>query len=175
MSIVWHRLQQGLQALFAFSYEIDTDLIKTYLSSKQYDLFRQMSHNEQYHCMRVLQLILEQEPTTPLHLAQAALLHDVGKSRHSLAVWQKTLAVLVKYFFPQRYRGWNKAQNPNRLEIAAVVAERHPAWGAELLQAIKADQAVIWLVRHHQDNADNFRSHPLFPLLVRLQAGDSAN
>ncbi len=92
------RLLQGLHALFAFAQPISLDLAARYLSPEQLRLFGQMRRGEQLHSLRVLRDVLRDAESPDL--AVAALLHDVGKTRYPLALWQKTLPVLVRPLFP---------------------------------------------------------------------------
>src|SRR5215213_6736056 len=94
------RLRQGIRALFAFTQPVDFDLAASYLTPAEMALFRQMRRSEQLHSLNVLRTVLAESAAAqqfvPPELAVAALLHDVGKSRYPLAVWQKTIAVLVR-------------------------------------------------------------------------------
>src|SRR4051812_31589967 len=94
------RLRQGLRALFAFTRPVDDALADAYLSPAQRPLFRRMRRGEQLHSLNVLRAVLAQADETPPALAAAALLHDVGKSRYPLRLWQKSIAVLVRAVLP---------------------------------------------------------------------------
>ena len=104
----------------------------------------------------------------------AALLHDVGKSRYPLRVWQKTLAVLVCAAWPGLFRRWSAGDPANLLQKPFVVNVHHPDWSADLIATAGASEASIWLVRHHADH-----SGPTEPKyadwLRRLQQADDAN
>jgi hypothetical protein len=171
-----HRLRQGIGALTAFSQPVDYSLAQRYLSPEQLTLFRRMRRSEQLHSLRVLRSVMAQNDSPPeLALTVAALLHVVGKIRYPLAIWQKTTAVLVRAFAPAIFRRLS-AGDPRRLWIRPfAVYVHHPAWSAELLAQNGASPAAIWLVAHHQDTAENWRDHELYPLLKRLQRADDAN
>jgi hypothetical protein len=169
------RIRQGIRALLAFSYSVDYPLAEQYLSAMQMALFRQMGRSEQLHSLNVLRSVLAQSAQTPHDLAVAALMHDVGKSRYKLAVWQKTVSVLVKKFLrgaSARLAAYNQLTFWN---APFVVRQWHPKWSAELLAEIGSTEGVIWLAEHHADGAEQWREHPYYPLLVRLQAADDAN
>lgn len=172
-----HRLRQGLRALFAFARPVDLDLAARCLTPQQLALFRSMRRGEQLHSLNVLRTVLAQgDPSfdgVPPDLAVAALLHDVGKSRYPLAVWQKTVAVLVRAFAPDLFSRLSQRDPSDFRARPFVVAVRHPAWGAEMLAQAGASDAAIWLVAHHQDapQPGDERSH----LLKRLQSADDAN
>jgi hypothetical protein len=169
------RFRQGIRALLAFSYPVDYPLAEQYLSAKQMVLFRQMGRSEQLHSLNVLRSVLAQSAQTPHDLAVAALMHDIGKSRYTLAVWQKTISVLVKKFLPElsaRLSAFNRLTFWN---APFVVRQWHPKWSAELLAEVGATESVIWLAEHHADSAEQWREHPNYPLLLRLQQADDAN
>jgi hypothetical protein len=118
--------------------------------------------------------VLAQEETPPA-LATAALLHDVGKIRYPLAVWQKTLTVLVRAFLPGLFRRWSRGDARHLWLRPFVVNIRHPAWSGEILAQAGASPDAVWLAEHHADDAEQWRDHMLYTLLKRLQAADDAN
>jgi hypothetical protein len=171
---IQHRLRQGLRALFAFSRTVDYALAAPYLTDEQLRLFKQMRRGEQLHSLNVLRGVLAQGDTPP-DLALAALLHDVGKIRYPLRLWQKTVAVLTRAFIPA-LSGRLSAGDPSRwISRPFVVYAHHPAWGADLLAQTGASENALWLVAHHADNAEHWRTHDQYPLLKRLQAADDQN
>jgi hypothetical protein len=169
------RIRQGLRALLAFSYTVDYPLAEQYLNAKQLVLFRQMGRSEQLHSLNVLRSVLAQSTQTPHDLAVAALMHDVGKSRYILAVWQKTVAVLVNKFLPKLSVRLSAHHQLAFWNAPFVVRQWHPQWSAELLSEVGSTEGVIWLAEHHADDAEQWREHPSYPLLVRLQQADDAN
>lgn len=169
-----HRLQQGLRALLAFSRPVDLHLARAHLSPALLRLFTQMRHSEQLHSLNVLRAVLAQGSTPPA-LATAALLHDVGKVRYPLFVWQKTLAVIIRAVSPALFDRWSMGSPRNMWMRPFVVSVRHPAWSGELLAQHNAPADAVWLAEHHQDPLERWADHPNAPLLRRLQAADEAN
>jgi len=172
--IATHRLRQGLRALFAFTQSVDLDLAAQYLSSAQMSLFQRMNRSERLHSLNVLRDVLK-SGQTPHDLAVAALLHDVGKIRYPLAIWQKTLAVLVRAFSPEVFQEWSQKNPDNLLYRAFVVSEQHPIWSSALVRETGASERTIWLIEHHADEAAVWQDHPHHTLLVRLKAADDNN
>lgn len=123
------------------------------LTDSQMKLFRQLQVSEQNHSLRVLRAIQKQGENNP-DLLVAALLHDVGKIRYPLRVWERVFIVLGKKLFPKRSTVWGQSK-PQGWSRPFVVAAQHPLWGGELaLEAGTAPQAVR-LIRHHQDKTTN--------------------
>ena len=169
------RIQQGMRALLAFSQQPDYALAARYLSAQQLALFQRLTRGEQLHSLNVLRDVLAQETHTPPELAQAALLHDVGKTRYSTDVLQKTLAVLVRALAPKRYDRWSQGDASNYWRRGLVVHEQHPAWSAELAAEVGTTDVALWLITHHADPPEHWDGHPNWPLLRRLQRADDAN
>ncbi len=172
---VSQRLQQGIRALFAFTRPVDHTLAAAYLNPAQMAYFRQMKRSEQQHSLNVLRALLAQG-STPDDLAVAALLHDVGKIRQPLAVWQKAAVVLARRFLPRAYARWSAddATAP-RWRRMFIVAAHHPRWGAALIAPTGAAACVIWLIAHHADDPALWEDHPCIQLLKRLKLADDTH
>ncbi len=171
---VVYRLQQGLRALFAFSQDVDWALAERYLSPPLLALFRQMDRGEQLHSLAVLRDVLAQGET-PTDLATVALLHDVGKSRYPISVWQKTWAVVVRTITPSLYDRWSKGSPLNLWQRPFVVYDQHPLWSAEMLQAAGASEAACWLAAHHADAVEIAPTSAQLEWLKRLRQADDQN
>lgn len=169
-----HRLRQGIRALMAFSQPVDYQPVVQSLNPVQQQLFRQMKRSEQLHSVKVL-IEIQAQGAVPDDLAVAALLHDVGKSRYPLAIWQKTLAVLVRAFAPGLFRRWSTGTATPLWKRGFVVAVKHPQWSAEMVAKTQASERAIWLIVHHADSPTDWEDHPYLPLLKRLQEADDSN
>jgi hypothetical protein len=170
-----YRIQQGIRALLAFSRQPDYALATPYLNTRQMALFQCLSRGEQLHSLNVLRDVLAQETHTPPGLAQAALLHDVGKTRYPTDVLQKTLAVLVRALAPRRYAQWSQGDPRSYWRRGLAVHEQHPAWSAQLAAEADAPETALWLIAHHADPPTHWDHHPNGHLLRRLQRADDAN
>lgn len=144
------------------------------LTAKQMQLFARLQPSEQIHALRVLQTVQQHGVPHP-DLYTAALLHDIGKARAPLKLWERVLIVLVRKISSETVKEWGRGQ-PQGWRRAFVIAEQHPAWGGEL--AAEADTAplAVSLIRRHQSPAETPPSSPEEEHLLRiLQAADHQN
>jgi hypothetical protein len=169
-----YRFGQGVRALLAFTQSVEVALAEQYLNPPLLRLFQQLKRNEQLHSLNVLRDVLAQGET-PLDLAVAALLHDVGKIRYPVAVWQKTIAVAVRELFPAQFVRWSQGDPRNPWQRAFVVYVQHPVWSAELLAEAGASERACWLSAHHAESVAQWQTHPYAGLLQRLQQADDSN
>ncbi|MCY3832280.1 MAG: HD domain-containing protein [Chloroflexi bacterium] len=172
MKAAAQRVSQGLSALLAFASAPEFDLARRHLSSCEFAAFRKLSRAEQLHSLAVLRQALKSEAAASKELVAAALLHDVGKARHPLALWQKTLAVLLDALAPAFCSKLSEAEEIRFWRAPFIVRRRHPRWGGEILRRCNSSAAVIWLVEHHQDELASHRDHEWYNLLARLQRAD---
>jgi hypothetical protein len=144
------------------------------LTAEQMQLFSRLQPSEQVHALRVLQTVQQHGERDP-DLDTAALLHDVGKVRAPLRLWERVLVVLGRGFFPKRARMWGygPCQGWRR---PFVVAEQHPAWGSQMAAEVGASPLAASLICRHQSPES---SAPVSPredhLLKILQAADHQN
>lgn len=174
-----YRLTQGIRALTAFRHTPDVQMAARFLSVPQLTLFRSLPQMEQVHALNVLRDALTQplpdDSRAVDDLAVAALLHDCGKARYRVYVWQKTLPVLIQKAVPRLYR-WLATRDPrNLLYRGFAVKAHHPAWGAQMAAEAGVSTRAQWLIAHHQDDAAHWASHPHATLLRALQTADEAN
>lgn len=175
MATAKQRLQQGFRALLAGARPVDLRLARQHLTVREFEAFQQMARAEQLHSLEVLRDILAQDKAAPSALAVAALLHDVGKSRCHLALWQKTASVLVKALLPRLAVRLGRGEGLHFWRAPFTLHEHHPQWSGDILRACGSDCAAIWLAEHHQENAEKHRAHLHYGLLKRLQTADEAN
>jgi hypothetical protein len=166
------RMRQGTRALSAFARSVDWERVQAVLSADELALFRRMRRSEQLHSLNVLHEVYSGQSSA---LAQAALLHDVGKIRYPIRLWQRMMPVLVGAVSPASLQRLSERDPRPMWSRGFVVAAHHPEWGAQMLAAVGAPDDVVWLVRHHADDPTQWTDHPFYPLLVQLQAADDRN
>ena len=144
----------------------DQAIVKDVLTPAQQVLFARMQLSEQHHGLRVLKMLQEQDETDH-ELMAAALLHDVGKSRYRLRLWERVLIVLGKAFFLGQVRRWGRAPLSwwNR---PFVVAEQHPDWGASLALEAGCSPLAVDLIRYHQAESPPQSASPRERRLLHL-------
>ncbi len=178
---ICYRTRQFWLALGAALSLHDLDEARSILSTPQFELFCRLQPGEQVHSLQVMRGLVAQGDTNPDLLA-AALLHDVGKSRLRLRLWERVLVVLGKALFPVQVKKWGsltgdegQAQGASRRQNwrrAFVIAEQHAEWGAQMAAGAGCSPLVVELIRRHQEPALN-PVHSCEELLLRqLQSVD---
>ena len=144
------------------------------LTTEQMQLFTCLQPSEQIHALRVLQTVQQQGESDP-DLQTAALLHDIGKARAPLKLWERVLIVLGKAFFPEHVKIWGTGQ-PKGWARPFVVAEQHPTWGGEMASEVGTSPLAVSLIRRHQ-SSDEFQPISQYEdhLLGILQKADHQN
>ncbi|HEY62789.1 MAG TPA: HD domain-containing protein [Anaerolineae bacterium] len=172
---IFYRVNQFSNALFAGSLSLDENrIIQELLTSEQQKLFLRLERSEQKHSLRVLRTLID-EGETSRDLLVAALLHDIGKTRSPLNIWERVLVVLGKAFFPEYVKRWETNDQDN-WRRPFVVAKTHPQWGAEMALEAGASPLTIALIRRHQEQLKtNFQEPMEDRLLKKLQEADRKN
>lgn len=171
---VLYRLQQFWHGLTAEPLPgVAYTEIAAVLNAREFELFRRFSASDQRHSYCVFCSLRTANHTHPALLA-AALLHDVGKTRAPLSVWERSLAVLVEAFLPGKVAAWGqgKAQGWRR---PFVVKVQHPVWSAEMVRAAGSDSLTVSLVRRHQEELSEVARTEEDRLLRHLQWADDQN
>jgi len=161
---VLYRTRQFWNAIWVQPTPQKLELARSVLSSDQYNLFLQMQPGEQNHSLEILQKLMEQGESHP-DLWTAALLHDVGKSRIPLHLWERVWIVIGKALFPKHAKAWGSelvgnSDSRKRLHLSRmihqpfIVSERHPEWGAEMAAEVGTSRLAITLIRRHQERVN---------------------
>lgn len=174
-----YRTRQFWQAIKPRSSNQGAEQLTTVLTPAQIRLFQRMQKSEQAHSLEMLNELIQQGEGDADLLA-AALLHDVGKIRAPLRVWERVLVVITRAICPDCVRKWG-AQDAGDLESGwgwrrtFVVAEHHPAWGADLAAACGTSPIAVSLIARHQEQLSPEMNDPEDTLLRKLQAVDDNN
>jgi hypothetical protein len=147
--------------------------IAAVLTGSEMTLFLRLPPQDQWHGYGVLTTLKEAGYTHP-KLQAASLLHDVGKSRAPLSMWERTLIVLSCTFFPRLATIWGQGE-PRGWRRPFVVKAQHPAWGAELAREVGSSDLTVTLIRRHQDVVLETSATEGDLLLRQLQWADNLN
>lgn len=167
------RVRQTILALFAWSRPADDMLAADHLPPALFTLYQRMSRSDRQHHLRVFKTLLHRNHHHPA-LLQAALLHDVGKTRVRFTIIDRIIAVLVKKLLPRHFKKWSQGE-PRGWRKALIASAHHPAWGAEMVATAAGDELVVELIRHHQSPVSAEMEPTFKTLLLQLQAADDAS
>ena len=143
-----YRARQLWHALTATPDPGDLEQARRVLSPAQMELFLKLQPNEQVHSLRIYRQLFEQDPLDE-DLQVAALLHDVGKAPFHLRPWERVWIVIAKAILPAQIAKWGQGE-PRGWKRPFVIAEQHPAWGAEMAARAGTTQTAVNLIRRHQ-------------------------
>lgn len=171
---VWYRCWQVWQLVWAMPLtEDERQVAQAVLNAKESALFFRFPVGEQRHSYQVMEL-LQTNGQTNENLLTAALLHDIGKVRYPMWLWERVLIVLVKAFMPQRLQVWGQGEAKG-WKRPFVIREQHPAWGAQLAKAAGSSPLTIRLIARHQDPLPDPLQTEEDYLLAQLQWADDQN
>lgn len=174
---IFYRFRQFWNAITSAPSSGDLVQIQQKLSPKAFDLFLRMQPSEQTHSIQIYTQLLESGEKND-DLITAALLHDIGKIRHPLRVWERVVIVLGKKTFSKHLDKWGDS-DINSWRRPFVIAKKHPLWGAEMAEEAEVSELAVDLIRHHQDIQTNLTlAKPKTleeKLLIRLQTLDGSN
>ncbi len=172
MTRAGYRASQFVHALLANPAAEDSALAAAYLPLGLRPLFDDMRRAERAHSLAVLHSLLRRRHTDPDLLA-AALLHDVGKTRAPLRLFDRVVVVLSQHLMPSSARAWSTGE-PSGWRRPWVVAARHADWGAEIIaQAGGSPRLEAIVRRHHASPLPN--TTEIDSLLAALQAADGSH
>jgi len=140
-----YRIRQFWQALMPKISSKELNWALDILPSPAIPLFLAQSLAEQRHALDVT-LDLWSASRNP-NLLIAALLHDCGKSKNPLNVWERIYIVLLQRA-PRKAWDFFLRCSPF-FSSPLYTAEKHPTWGAELALNIGLDVEIVELILHH--------------------------
>ncbi len=163
-----YRLRQGLKRLAVTLWPgaLDEASARRVLAPQAWALFGRMSPGDRAHGLCVLAR-LEEHDALPPWLAEAALLHDVGKSEGRLSLPYRAAAVLLG----ARAARW-ASSDPASWRYPFYVHLNHAQRGAELCAQAGCDPRAVALVRAHESPLGEPLDPALRPMLAALQAAD---
>lgn len=146
-----YRTRQFWNYLGASTPPVEVEQVRQVLGPALAEVFARLGPGEQAHSFQVYRRLVERGESDP-DLLKAALLHDAGKSRFPLKLWERVWIVVGKTLFPAAARSWGQVKGePYNFRRAFVVAEQHPAWGAQMAEQAGAGPRLVQLIRRHQE------------------------
>lgn len=156
---MFYRVRQFYDGLFPRISSKDLQLVHSYLSGALLHLFQTQSPADQRHALDVAIDLLQKHdslsPSQERSLIQAALLHDCGKIRYPIKIWQRVYIVLSAKL-PQPAQEFLQGLTKYRsLSFPLILAQQHPQWGATLAaEAGLSKEAVELILNHHHPCSD---------------------
>ena len=170
----WYRLRQFWQNVAARPLTaVAQSEVSAQLTPAETTLFQQFSSSDQWHSYRVMKTLQAANHIHP-DLLTAALLHDVGKTRVPLSVWERSWVVVGQVIWPKKTAVWGQ-DAPLGWKRPFVVKAQHPAWGADMAAAAGSSELAVGLIRRHQDNVPETAVSEMDHLLRHLQWADNQN
>ena len=176
---IGYRVQQLIHALTAAPAQQECQEVEAFLKPELMNLFSAMQPGEQAHSLRIYHSLRENGVQDP-DLLTAALLHDVGKNRLPLRLWERAYIVLANSLAPGLVETWGRSAIQEGLPFwkqPFVIAVQHPEWGAQMTEQAGASILAVDLIRNHQ--VQEPEKHPEIgkhevELLKQLQSFDNA-
>ncbi len=148
-------------------------MVTAVLTEPQLALFNQFSPTDQWHSYRVMCALQAAGHDQP-DLLTAALLHDIGKTKLPISVWERSLIVAGQVLAPGKAVEWGQAET-SRWQRPFVVKAQHPVWGAEMTEQVGCTPLTVSLIRRHQDTLTGRPLTEEDELLQILQWADDSN
>ena len=168
-----YRMRQFWMRLEADPASIDWPTVDAALDEKARELYRELSVGDQLHGLCVLSLLRASgEGPVSSALAQAALLHDVGKAHSGLNLARRSLIVLLRAVWPQALRWLGRPCADDSWRRAFHIHVHHAQIGADRCAEANLDADLVALVHHHESHAPHSLRPELVGLLSRLQSAD---
>lgn len=151
---------------------VDLETARNMLPEAAYALFAAMPRGDQAHALAVLRA-LRREGCAPPEVEQAALLHDVGKSRRGLTLIHRILIVLLEEVAKESLNRL-AASDPSSWRYPFHAHLHHGEMGAQQCETVGCSPLTVALVRYHDSGPDACGDPILERHLLALQRADDA-
>lgn len=150
--MTFYRVKQFWWSLISSIDENDIKYLNIHLNETEKKLFMKLKKSEQKHCINVakdVEQICFNKNIKCDKLIKAALLHDIGKIKGKLNVFDKSIIVILDYISKGRLGRLKTIKKIN-------VYYNHGEIGAEILKEYGYEQRFLYLIRnHHNKNIKN--------------------
>lgn len=147
--------------------------VEELLKPAELALFRRFGAGDRQHGYAVISTLREAGHEEEALLV-AALLHDVGKTRLRVRLWERVVGALGEQFFPEKAAAWGRGE-ARGWRRPFVIRACHPAWSAEMAAGAGSAELAVRLMRHHQDKAPAGLDEEAAELVRALQRADGAH
>jgi hypothetical protein len=169
-----YRITQFWRSFRAKAFPIQLkEEIGAILNGDQLKLFEQMPVEDQEHSYRVMKSLRDSGEVNR-DLLVAALLHDVGKIKAPVTVWERILVVLVEAGMPDKADRYSEG-SPHGWRRAFVVQARHPIWSADLAREAGCCALTVSLIQRHHECIMAEQESEEAQLLRALQRADNSS
>ncbi len=144
---------------------VDLQMAQSLLPEPAFRLFAGMPPGDQTHALCVLRTLRQQADSADGDIAQAALLHDVGKADGGLTLLHRVLIVLLEWLAGDllRYLGRTSPLHvplPGSWRYPFYVQVHHAHLGAQRCAQAGCAPSTIALVAYHESASDEGLSDP---------------
>ncbi len=136
----------------------DHEVVRACLDETGRSLFYSMDTAIQKHCVKVASTVSDMIPAMPgidrSSLIQAALLHDIGKSKGSFTLMDRVWFVLIRKFLPglaAELAGPGRGKRLPGLRNAFHTHMHHEEIGASIARRAGLSEEIVFLLRHHHN------------------------
>jgi len=172
-----YRVGQFFMRLGVGQAPIDPEAARSLLPEAAFALFDSMSPGDQAHALCVLR-VLRQGGAVADDVAEAALLHDVGKAGSGLTLPHRVLIVLLRWLDGGLLESLatepgRNAPLPGSWRYPFHAQAHHAELGAQRCAQVGCSPSTVALVAHHEASAHEYLSDPaLRAKLMALQRAD---
>lgn len=136
----------------------DYKYVKSIISEEEFALFNKLLKSEQKHSVRIAKyidntidnnVVKEKEIINNKELLiKAALLHDVGKSRKTINVIDKSIIVILNKLTKGNLRNFEKSKK-------VKCYYNHSEYSYEILKDINNEERLLNIIRYHHNETDD--------------------
>ena len=165
-----YRAQQFFRRLAVGARTLNDGPAESLLPESAYALFASMPLGDQQHGLCVLARLSQAGDVAP-ELAQAALLHDVGKAGAGLSLAYRVAIVVMEALCPSHLVRLS-APRPHGLRCPFHVHLHHAEIGAALCEQAGCSALTVRLVQLHKDHTSTDLDDRMGGLLAALRVAD---
>lgn len=149
--MVVYRVKQFIWGFTSFLKNIDYEYVNEFLNEDEIKIFNKLKHNDRHHCIRVCKDSIKMKEDFNIDvdkykLGKAALLHDVGKSKTPLSLFEKSVVVLLDKATSGKIKKYDKIKQID-------IYYNHPKIGLEVLKNFEYDKELLQVVRYHHNKS----------------------